>query len=278
MSTVFYCPGRMGDSLHQWPVAFWWHRETGQPFEMWIDEPTCAPLKPLYEIQPGVSKVVLTNQSKAYNCGGQPWGGDFPMELHAEHTIYSLGLRAFPSRQLTLQAFQDCVVKPQVEPDVLAETPCLTVPAEPKANRVVLHGTGICHHNKQTPAFWRFLAGIRGELEAAFDEIVFVGSDRDREVGAATYPNWTTWSDDGDFAKLASYIAASRLMIGCGSAPVVLAGLLKVPAIRVHDPLGDAPKVIWSNLGKTQLNATELELRTLWPEFRDTYVTQEVTA
>lgn len=271
VSDVFYMPGKCGDTLHQWPVAYWWARETGKQFEVWIDEPTSKMLEGLLAAQPCVSKVRLWNQSTNYTCGGQPWGGDFPTALHQEHSIRSLGLRGFPRRQLTLEALEGVALNIHVEPEALAETPSLIVPELPKAHRVVLHGMGICPHTRQTPGFWRFLAGIAEDLEQEFEEVVFVGSPDDREVGITTWPDWSQWSDGGDFLQLASYLQASRLMIGCGSAPVVLASLLKVPAIRVHDPLGNAPAVIWSNLGHNQRNATEDELRSLWLAFKETY-------
>jgi hypothetical protein len=67
-------------------------------------------------------------------------------------------------------------------------------------------------------------------------------------------------------------MAASRCVIGSGSSGIALAGQLKVPSIRVHDPIGDAPKVIWSNLQEAHLNDTERLLRPEWPKFRDKYL------
>ena len=110
----------------------------------------------------------------------------------------------------------------------------------------------------------------RAELESLFDDIVFVGSDRDREVASNTYPGWKAFDDGGDFLRLANLLASSRAMIGCGSAPIALAGAMKIPAIRVHDAVGNnAPKVIWDNLGENQLNDTEVGLRKSWPVWRD---------
>lgn len=272
MSQVFYFPGKAGDSLHQWPIAYWWHRQHREPFECWIDEPSSKMLEPLFAAQPGVSKVVLTKQSANYNCGGQPWGGDFSTELHQQHNIVSLGFRAFPQRQLTLQTLNDVPLKLNVTHEELAETPSLAVPDEPKANRVMLHGTGVCPHTKQTPAFWRFLARL--DL-SEFDEIEFIGSPDDREVGKTAYPEHGEFDDGGDLLKLASRMNASRLVLACGSAMAALAQQLKVPCVRVHDPLGEAAKVIWSGLGKNQLNDTEFGLRTSWPEFHDKWIKQE---
>ena len=64
---TFTSPGKMGDTLHQWPVAFWWHRLTGQPFDLWLDAQTATPLKPLFEAQPGVHEVRLMPGIINYN-------------------------------------------------------------------------------------------------------------------------------------------------------------------------------------------------------------------
>jgi hypothetical protein len=61
-------------------------------------------------------------------------------------------------------------------------------------------------------------------------------------------------------------------MIGCGSYPITVAGALKIPAIRVHDQIGEMAKIIWDNLGDNQLNETELSLRKAWPRFRDQWL------
>lgn len=240
-----------------------------------MDEKTCKPLLPLVQAQAGVRETKLVEGIKSYECGGQPWHFDLNPEEHDNRYFIHLGMRHFPNRQITLETFTEASIQLEVEPDRLAETPCFVVPKLPSANRVVLHGTGICHHNRQTPALWRFLATIRKELEERFDEIVFVGSDDDREVGTHVYA-WESWNDHGDFLTLASYLQASKLVIACGSSVAALAGALKVPAIRVHDDIGGLPKVTWSNLGSSQLNATELELRTKWPEFRDQWLNKEV--
>jgi hypothetical protein len=273
MSTVFTMPGKLGDAILQWPVAFHWHRETGEPFEVWLDEKTCAPLVPLLETQPGVSAVKLMPGVENYNCGGQPFHLNLPTSAFEGNTIYHLGLRSFPVRQISLQVLQDSKVPVKAEVEEFAETPSLVVDGVQKANRLVIHGQSVCPHTRSTPTMWRFLASIAKEVQTMFTEIVFVGSPADREVGRMTYPEWTAFDDGGDFLKLARFIAGSRLMIGCGSAPITVAGALKVPAIRVHDPIAnDAPKVIWNNLGANQLNDTHLGLRKEWPVFKERFL------
>ena len=252
-----------------------WAKKTGKKCELWMDEKTCAPLVPLFEAQPCVEKVKLIGGVENYSCGGQPFHMNLPTKAFTGNTVYHLGLRGFPQRQLTLESFEASKVPVTVPPEVLSTEVSLAVSAPTTYNRLVLHGQPVYAHTNGTPSFWRFLFSVRAELEAMFDQIVFVGSDRDREVGLRTYPNWTGFIDNGDFLKLAEYIAASRAMIGVGSSPVVIAGLLGIPAIRVHDPIGgDAPKAIWNNIAENNLNATEIELRRMWPEWRDKWLTK----
>ena len=270
MSTVFTCPGKLGDAIHQWPVAFWWHREHQEPYEAWLDEKTCKPLVSLIAAQPGCSAVILKSGIESYHCGGQPWNFGLKPEEYVGRRIVHLGLRGFPHRQLTLEAFESSKLGLVVPSAELAETPVFAIPdPRPVVNRLLLHGMAVCPHSGATPGFWRFLARVRDELPGFFEEIVWIGSARDREVGVATYPAWGQFDDEGDFLSVARLMAGSRMVIACGSSMAALAGALKVPCVRIHDAIGQAPAVIWSNLGRNQLNATELGLRTEWTEFRD---------
>jgi hypothetical protein len=277
MAVVFTFPGKMGDAILQYPVAFHYAKQSGEKIELWMDEKSCAPLVPLMEAQPCVEKVKLVGGVENYNCGGQPFHLSLPTSAFEGNKIYHLGMRAFPVRQISLQALSESKVPVTVPVEEFANTPYLEVGEVEKANRLVIHGQSICPHTRSTPTMWKFLSGIRAELEALFDEIIFVGSAGDREVGKATYPGWGEYDDVGDFLKLARLIAGSRCMIGCGSSPVTIAGALKIPAVRVHDRIAnDAPRMIWDNLGETQLNRTEIELRDEWPKFRDRWLKEVV--
>ena len=273
MSTIFTMPGKTGDSVLQFPVIHHWHKQTGEKCEIWMDEKTCKPLVNLFAAQPAVESVKLVEGVENYNCGGQPFHMNLPTSAYSGNNIYHLGFRAFPIRQISLQTLNDAKVPVTVDPETFANEPYLTVGEVVKVNRLVLHGQGICPHNRQTPTFWRFLASIRDEVNDTYDEVTFVGSPDDLEVAKETYPDWNTYSDDGDFLVLARFIAASRAMIGCGSSPITIAGALKVPAVRVHDMIGnDAPRVIWDNGGENQLNDTHVGLRTSYPEWRDRFI------
>ena len=272
MSTVMTMPGKIGDSLLQWPVAFWYGKQVGD-FELWLDEKTCKPLIPLFEAQPHVSKVKLIPGVEHWNCGGQPFHFDLPTSAFEGNTIFHLGLRMFPQRQISLETMANAKVPINVSQELFSSTPSIKAGTGKVENRLVLHGQSVCPHNRQTPQFWKFLASVRDEIGDMFDDVVFVGNDRDREIGRRTYPGWHEFVDDGDFLKLADLIADSRAFIGVGSSPVALAGLLKVPAIRVHDNIADnMPRIIWSNLGENQLNDSELGLRKSWPEWRDRWL------
>jgi hypothetical protein len=252
----------------QWPVAYQWAKATGKKFTCWMDEGSCKMVAPLFAAQECVESVEFKSGIEGYGCGGQPWHFDLGTNDLEGHTVYHLGLRSFPVRQLTLQCLEDCKLPDHIEVSRLAQEPSLSVSGVENKNRVVLHGQPVCTHNRQTPQFWKFLASISPHLKANFDEVVFVGDARDREVGSETYPEWSTFDDRGDFLSLARLIAGSRLVIGGGSSVVTVGGALKVPTIRVHDQIGVHPKVIWSNLGDNQLNETEIELRSSWHGFR----------
>lgn len=263
MSLVFTMPGKKGDALHQWPVAYWYCRQNNTTCDLWLDEKELPPLKRLFESQPCVDNVILKPGIKSYEMGGQPW--DFGLKTidHVEHEIYHLGFRRFPVRQITLEALDMVplrIERPENEKSLLVKVNASA------GTRCVLHGN-FASHTSGVPGFWRFLASVMPTLMDHFDDIVFVGTSRERERANEIWPLCKTFDDQGDFLNLAELIAGASLMIGCGSSNIVLAGLLGVPAVRVHDPIGEYSKVIWSNLGENQLNATELELRTEWPEF-----------
>ena len=272
MSLVFTMPGKIGDALIQFPIVYHYCRKNNVKATLWLDEHTLKPLVPLFESQPCVEAVVLKPGIVNWNCGGQPWHFDLPTSEFEGNTVYHLGYRGFPNRQLTLESLAQSAVPLDVDTDEMAETPCLVLPEQPKLRRCAIHGQGVYAHTRTTPTLWRFIASIRGDLKSRFDEVVFVGTDRDRAVGRETYPEWGEFDDAGNFKALAEYISGSELVIGTGSSVVALAGLIKVPAIRVHDGFASVPKAVFANLGRNQLNATEVELRTEWPKFRDEWL------
>lgn len=271
--TVFTWPGKSGDALHQWPVARQWAKQTGKKFTCWLDEKTCAIVAPLFAAQPCVEKVEYKPGITGYNCGGQPWHFDLPTSDFEGRTIYHLGLRRFPDRQLTLECFENAKVPVEFSPDEIARAPMFHVePLPHKGRTCVLHGQAVCPHTKSTPGFWKFLLSVHEELERDFDEVVWVGNARDLEVGTRTYPQWGQFADGGSFLELARFMAGAQLVIGVGSSIVALGGALKVPTVRVHDPIGDHAKRIWDNLAHNSINETEMALRKAWPEFKEQHL------
>lgn len=279
MNVVFTMPGKMGDALMQWPIVHQYIKQTGRRVDIWMDEKTCKPLVNLFKAQPGVDEVLLRGGIENYNCGGQPFHFDldfFDLDLGdlGDRVIYHLGFRKFPERQGTLQSLQDSRTPITIPQD--GWQPSLTVEAQQGPSTLVLHGQAVGTHNGAVPQFWKFLSGIRHEVDGLFDRVVWVGAKSDREVGKRLYPKWQDEFDDGgDVLETAKLIAGAKAFIGCGSSMVVLAANLGIPAIRVHDRIGqDAPRTIWSNLGENQLNETEIGLRTEWPIWRDKYLVE----
>jgi len=273
--TVFTFPGKAGDAIHQFPIAYWWSKQHDDAkFTVWLDEKSCKMVAPLFASQPCVDKVEMKSGVEGYACGGQPWHFNLETSNLVDRLVFHLGMRGFPTQQLTLECLATSGVPITVDRQTLSDTCVFEVPDEEKVDRLVIHGQGVCPHTRSTPMLWRFLYSIWPELKERFKEIVFVGSEADRGTSLQTYPDCKEFVDDGDFLKLASYMKASRAVIGGGSSPVALAGALKVPCVRVHDFIANgAPKIIWSNLGDNQLNDTETGLRKSWPEWRDKWLT-----
>jgi hypothetical protein len=273
MSTIWTMPGKLGDAILQFPVARQWSRQTGKKFTLWLDEKTLKPLERLFASQDCVECVEFKPGIASYHIGGQPWHFDLKTEDTLDHVVYHLGFRQFPDRQITLQTALDVPVHIDVKQ---LSQPALIIPDPLPGNRVVLHAT-FTTHQSGTPKFWRFLRDIKADLEEMFDEVIFVGTADERARAMELYPGgtcgpecvWGEFDDHGDFYELARLLAGSRLVIGPGSCGVALASVLGVPAIRVHDPIGEAPRIIWSGLGPNQWNEEEKDLRRLWPGIKE---------
>lgn len=277
--TVFSFPGKAGDALMQWPIAYWWARENGKTFTCWMDEHSTKMVAPLFAAQPCVDKVEFKSGVENYSCGGQPWHFDIPASDYIDREVHHLGFKNFPARQLTLETMENIKLGLKVDQDLLAKTPSIEAPGPVEGflegERIcILHGQAIYSNTKGTPKFWTFLSDISPELAIRFDRLVFVGDERDREVGLRTYPDWETFDDHGSFLELAKLMKMAKLVIGCGSSVVALAGALKVNSIRVHDPIGEHPKMIWSNLQENHLNSTEDQLRGEWGPWRDKWLAE----
>jgi ADP-heptose:LPS heptosyltransferase len=267
MATIFTFPGKIGDALLQWPVAYQYAKQKGQKITCWLDAGTLKPIERLLASQDVVECVELKPGIQNYTCGGQPWDFGLKTEDFLGHSIYHLGFHAFPERQITLQSVLSSGVQIDLEP--LGQEPSIIVPPldnAPAMRYVVVHGT-FQSHMTGVPRFWSFFRDVHKDLEEHFDKIIFSGTPEERQRARELYPDvrYGDFDDGGDFLELARLMAGASLVLGSGSSGVVLGGCLKIPTVRVHDPLGDAPKVIWSNLGPKQWNEPEISLRRLWP-------------
>lgn len=262
MSLVFTMPGKIGDALLQWPVAYHYCMQQELRCTLWLDEKSLKPLVPLFEAQPCVEKVELKGGIEGYGRGGQPFDFGLKTSDHLEHEIYHLGFRNFPTRQITLETLAN--VPLNIDAADIATEDSLQVEALEAEPYTILHGT-FNSHAGGTPSFWRFLYDVRHELPKP----TFVGLEKEIDRALELYPEYDSFRDHGDFLELARVVKGAKLVIGAGSSVCALASVLHVPCVRVHDPIGDMPRVIWSGLGENQLNETEHDLRTLWPEFRD---------
>lgn len=265
---AFYLPGKLGDACLEWPVADQHLRDRVEQAEVWLD-PTCKALLPLFEHQPTVSAVKVVKPAQSYGAGGQPWHGDFTTEEHERYEIMSLGFRRMPERQITLQIAGEVPFKTDVRR--LATEPGFVVPSQIKMNRLVVHGTFLFPHGSGCPTFWKVFHDVRHDLEDTFDEIIFTGTAEERARALELYPAgpespYGDFDDDGDFFKLACLMGASRMVMGSGSSGCALSSALKVPTLRVHDPIGEFSKSIWAGLGENQWNETFIGVRKVWPQ------------
>jgi hypothetical protein len=205
--------------------------------------------------------VVLLPGIISWHNGGQPFDFHMLKEHYAEwEKVYHLGYRHQPTKQLTLETAD--VVDFKLDLEALALERSIFGSVESlgtRSSRLLLHGTRICPHTGNPPAFWDALEQVYPFLTTRFNEIVFIGSESDRRI----YSRWegaTHFDDGGDWLKLVDFMQDSTLLIGCGSSNVALAGCVKLPTIRIHDPIGavnggkawDAD--IFANLGPKQYN------------------------
>ena len=260
MSLIFSMPGKIGDALHQFPVVHAYCKQNDVRATLWLDENTLKPLVNLFACQPCVEAVELKGGITSYHMGGQPWNFDLKTSEHAGHEIHHLGMRAFPTRQITLET---CDQVP-LNIDIPKTSACMVIPGDAVASdvpRLLLHGT-FTTHASGVPGFWRFLADRQKEFSSIYgSEIYFTGTPGERRRARELYPDWRDFDDGGDFLNLARFMATASLVVGAGSSNVVLAGVLGIPSVRVHDPIGQHPRVIWSNLGPDQINETEADMR-----------------
>src|SRR3990172_730549 len=149
MSTVFTFPGKIGDAILQFPVAYQWHKLTGKTFSCWLDETTLKPLERLFSTQPCVDAVEFKSGIENYMCGGQPWHFNLRTNDYEGKTVYHLGFRSFPQRQITMETVENAKLPVKVDTHALATEACFITAGEPvPPRRLVLHGQPVCPHTR----------------------------------------------------------------------------------------------------------------------------------
>lgn len=258
-NVLFTMPGKIGDAFMQWPVAFHWAREQKQKINVGVDSRMLKHVAPLFGVQPCVDKTYLLDGIEHYMCGGQPFDFQMPPTAYKSwDEVFHLGHRGPPEKQLTLDVLD--YIGFDVDRTRLANDRTVfgSRIAKPK-NRLLLHGMRYVQFQQILPFFWKALFESRELLEKEFEEIVFIGTRSDRMLADAC--GYKSFEDGGDFVKLVDYMQDSRLVLGCGSSMIALAGALKVPSIRIHDNAGAAeghlPPETFSNLGPHQWNLAE---------------------
>ena len=253
--TLWTFPGKLGDSFHQWPIAYHWAKEQKQQIVVGLDRTTLQGAKSLFAAQKCVEEVILLDGIKAWNIGGQPWNFGFTGDDYKRwRGVVHLGFHFMPNEQLTYFVRKKFGPLIEVDDRTLEEEQSIYTGERKVQSRVLLHGQAKCPHTRKPPAFWGVLDEIAPMLER-FEQKVFIGLPQD--VPNQRPDGWTHFEDGGDWLTLARYMNNSALVIGVGSAPVALAGAMKVPCIRIHDTIGgqmDLDYRIWSNLGSNQIN------------------------
>lgn len=272
MKTLWTFPGKIGDTLLQWPVAMHWALKHGEKIDVRISEGV-EPIGNLLASQSVVNDLkVATGRIISYNCGGQPWDFDYKPEDTTEYEqVFHCGFRRFPDKQITLFTRDALSLQEDLVDGLFGYQTILAGQVDPK-RRLVIHGRRISQSGGDC-LFWGVMKNLLANgIADRFDEIVAVGT-RDERLDARSRLNvQSTWADNGDWSALALYLANSALLIDAGTGVAALAGAVGTPCIRIHDPIGLQPKTIWSNPQYNQLNFAEGELLSdIW-NYIDTWV------
>lgn len=246
---LFTFPGKLGDALHQWPIAKTWAEENGQQIEVGLGR-TAWPLKALLASQPCVSMVHLLEGITNEDNGGQPWHfGWGEYDKREWELVFHLGFRGFPTRGLMRETyglvatghpdyyrplktpFEQIWATPSVEP--------YWRPPEGVLLPLILHGT------KTRPTFYKAMIRCWRILEKNFSPIVWAGKPDE-------WPQPATFQGDGlPIVEVAQRISYSGLVFAASSGIAALAGAQGAPCIRIGEPQL-LPHEIWNNPGPNQ--------------------------
>lgn len=249
---VATCPGKIGDFFHQWPIAYHWSKKHNRKIHIGVDERMLRPLVPLIKHQPCVEDVWLLPGIEHYQIGGQPF--DFGLSYQAYkqwEKIIHLGYREVPEKPLTLAVREWSGV--EIPTKALKSECTLVGTRDPRPrNLLLLHGR---RHDMygEFPCFWKALWEVVDFLQEEFEEIKWVGTPSETRI-AHKFPFTEVFEDRGDWIKLVDEMKDARMVMGVGGAMVALAGALKTPSIRIHDPVPGFRPEIFANFGERQWN------------------------
>lgn len=257
MAVAVTFPGKIGDAILQFPCVYHFHRVHGEKVTA-IFDPSLRPLETLFRAQPSIEGIEYMDGVTSYVCGGQPYDFGKDAELRARFEyVFHMGFRSFPHLEITAYALRQIPV-PVSWVDLVEMQPFAVAEKDPR-NRLVIHGTLLTHQGR-TPYMWTVLHHAREFIKGEFDEVVFVGSQKERDYAKSLYPEWDTFDDQNDFLTLAQYLKDSRLVLGGGSCVVALAGGVHTPSVRIHDHVvGTEIVVPWTNVAPRQMNVVPNE-------------------
>jgi hypothetical protein len=239
---LFTFPGKLGDTLFQWPVARKWAEENGTQIDVGLDKSAWA-LEPILRKQAVVADVILLSGVTDYFCGGQPWHFGWKQDQRGYREVFHLGFRDFPHKGLLRNTYELVPLKASYEE--LAELPSLDPfwikPEGPLT--CILHGT------KTRPRFLTAFLRAMGTkiLTSGFDRLFWAGSSDEWP-----WPNAVTLPPP-PLERVVEEMTRCAFVFGASSGIVALAGAMKAPCLRVGEP-ALRPDWIWKNTGPNQWN------------------------
>lgn len=237
---LFTFPGKLGDALHQWPIAKTWAEENNQKIEVGLGR-TAWLLEHLLAAQPCVSRVHRLEGITNEDVGGQPWHFSFVADNSKEwDRVVHLGFRGFPTRGLMRETYDLVPLKTPFE-QIFAQPSIEPYWRHPGVDFLPL----ILHGNKTRPTFYKAMIRCWRILEKNFNPIVWAGKPDE-------WPQPSAFEGDGlPIAEVAARISVSGLVFAASSGIAALAGAQGAPCIRIGEP-NLVPHEIWNNPGPNQ--------------------------
>jgi hypothetical protein len=241
-NVLFTFPGKMGDCLHQWPVARAWAAEHDQQISVGIDR-SVRPIADLLRSQACVKEVIELEGVSGYDVGGQPFDFGWGTEPRGWDEVFHLGFREFPEKGL-LRATYD-LLPLRTSFDEIANVPSVepfwSGVSDESSRTCVLHGT------KTRPRYYASLIRATPILSRAFSRIFWAGSPSD-------WPFRSAWNGPPpEMGRVIQEMKTCALVFGCSSSIVSLANAMKAPCLRVGEPTL-LPDSVWRNTGPRQWN------------------------